>query len=88
MQINIERSFLKDIKKLKDEKTKRKLKEILIQLEELEEFVCIPQMKKLKGFDFYYRIKLGDYRLGLSYHDQEITLIRFIHRKDIYKKFP
>ena len=45
-------------------------------------------IKKLKGHDNYYRLKISDYRLGFSYENGEINIIRFLHRKEIYKLFP
>jgi mRNA-degrading endonuclease RelE of RelBE toxin-antitoxin system len=36
-----------------------------------------------------YRIRLGDFRIGLEHvADNEIILIRFLHRKEIYKRWP
>ncbi|MBP1468695.1 type II toxin-antitoxin system RelE/ParE family toxin [Candidatus Chloroploca sp. M-50] len=38
--------------------------------------------------DPYYRIRIGDYRLGLFVEDDTITVVRFLHRRDIYRYFP
>ena len=43
---------------------------------------------KLSGYTDYYRIRIGEYRIGLKYSNKTITLVRFLHRKDIYKFFP
>lgn len=43
---------------------------------------------KLEGYKIAYRIKLGDYRIGVFIEDETIEFVRFVHRKDIYKKFP
>jgi mRNA interferase RelE/StbE len=49
----------------------------------------LSNVKKLTGFTNYYRIKLGDYRLGFEKIDHEtIRLLQFAHRKDIYNIFP
>lgn len=88
MNINFEKSFLKDIQKLKDKDVANKLKSIIEQIElssDLQNFVNI---KKMKGHNIYYRLKIGNYRLGFSYENNQIDLIRFLHRKDIYKLFP
>jgi len=42
----------------------------------------------VKGFPGYFRIRVGDYRLGFSFHNDTVTLIRFLHRKEIYRYFP
>jgi mRNA interferase RelE/StbE len=48
----------------------------------------IGNLEKLKGFNNEYRIKIGDYRIGLIIENKKVTFIRFLHRKDIYKYFP
>lgn len=88
MTLNYEKSFFKDIQKLNDKKVASKLKSFLVSLEEKESFQDIPNIKKMKGFGIYYRLKIGDYRLGFSYENNTVDIIRFLHRKDIYKLFP
>jgi mRNA interferase RelE/StbE len=36
----------------------------------------------------YYRIRIGEYRLGIAAEDDEATLLRFLHRSEIYQFFP
>ena len=48
----------------------------------------IPNLKKLKGFEDAYRIRISDYRIGLFIIDNTTVFARFLHRKDIYKFFP
>ncbi len=46
-------------------------------------------MKKMEGHKKFYRIRIGDYRIGIEL--EEDTTLRFIiiaDRKEIYKKFP
>ncbi|MGA1264796.1 MAG: type II toxin-antitoxin system RelE family toxin, partial [Prochlorothrix sp.] len=53
-----------------------------------------PNLLKLKGYDTYYRIRVGDYRIGLEVLHQsdsgnlEIVFVRVLHRKEIYRYFP
>jgi mRNA interferase RelE/StbE len=44
---------------------------------------------KLTGYKKYYKIRLGDYRIGLEkINSTKIRLIIIANRKDIYKIFP
>jgi len=88
MLLKYERSFLKDIQKLQDKKIAKKLQTLFETFEQEENLQSIPNIKKLKGYDTYYRVKIGSYRLGFSFEDNQIDIIRFLHRKDIYKLFP
>jgi len=48
----------------------------------------ITNLKKLKGKGGYYRIRLGNYRIGIKIEDDLVVFIRALHRKDIYRYFP
>lgn len=46
--------------------------------------------QKLSGYQTYYKIRVGDYRIGL-YIDTNERLVEFqrvLHRREIYRKFP
>ncbi len=45
-------------------------------------------MKKMQGYDTLYRIRLGDYRIGIEIVADQVILVRFLHRKDIDRYFP
>ncbi len=55
---------------------------------EAEALAEINNLKKMQGYDSFYRIRLGEYRLGIEVFESEIIFVRFLHRKDIYKFFP
>jgi mRNA interferase RelE/StbE len=42
----------------------------------------------LQDHEHTYRIRVGDYRIGIYYDSDEVQLMRFLHRKEIYRKFP
>lgn len=48
----------------------------------------IKNIKKMEKGDNYYRIRIGDFRLGLKIDQKEAIFIRLLNRKDIYKFFP
>jgi len=49
----------------------------------------MPHVKKIEGYKSYYRIKIGDNQLGMeAVSNKEVILLRFLHRKDIYRYFP
>ena len=45
---------------------------------------------KMVGYKTYYKIRVGDYRVGLHIDRQNriIKFMRVLHRKEIYRKFP
>jgi len=88
MKVVYLRSFLNDIKKIKDQSLKSKVKAVLENLENAETLENLPNIKKLKGYSTVYRTRLGDYRIGFYKNDEKIEVARFLKRDDIYKVFP
>lgn len=46
-------------------------------------------LKKLsEGSGEYYRLRVGDYRIGLEVEDEVVVFVRCLHRRDVYRYFP
>ena len=88
MKIVFLKSFLKDIKKIKDPKTARKIKELILKLKIADSLEELKSVKKMKGYSIAFRIKLGNYRMGIYKESGHIELARFLKREDIYQVFP
>ena len=88
MKIKFESRFEKDLRKIKDKKVLSELKQIIIQCKTTANLSEINHIKKLQGYDTFYRIRLGNYRIGIELSEDTIIFTRFLHRKDIYKFFP
>ena len=89
MIVEFDKSFEKALKPIHDHNVLRKLKRIIIQIENSPSLIQLPNIIKLTGFSHYYRIRIGYYRVGIELINK--TKVRFIviaHRKDIYKIFP
>lgn len=61
---------------------------ILTALEKAKDLSEIKDLKKLEGYKFYYRIRIGDYRIGMREQKPQIIVMCILHRGAIYKKFP
>ena len=88
MKVEFLSKFSKDIDKISSKSTKKRVIELIQQLEQSSDLNEIKSIKKLVGFSNAYRIRLGDYRVGLFLDNDVVTLARILHRKDIYKLFP
>ncbi len=89
MNIRVEKSFDRDVNKIRDRILLKKLRDIIYRIEKAESILDVPQTKKIRGYDSFYRIRIGDYRLGMeTLSSEEVVLVRFLHRKDIYRYFP
>ena len=89
MIVKTDKSFQKDVGKVNDAKLKQTLFEVIENIQKAENLSSISNLKKLTGFKDCYRIKVGNYRIGLqSTKDHEIILIRFLDWKEIYRRWP
>jgi mRNA interferase RelE/StbE len=88
MKTAFKKSFLKEVKKNTDKKLKDSIADVIEQVEAAENLSQVKNLKKLEGFDIYYRIRIGNYRVGLQIKDNLAYFIMFDHRKDIYRNFP
>ncbi len=88
MELEFHDSFGKDIDKIKDKRAKNDCFDLIDKMKKLDSLASLPAVKKLTGFKYFYRIRIGDYRVGIEYRNSKVIFKRFLHRKDIYKYFP
>ena len=67
---------------------KKRLLKLIEMLKTIDSLSELQNIKKIEGYDNYYRLRVGDYRLGLKLSGNTVELIRFLHRRDIYRRFP
>ena len=88
MRIKIRKSFGKDIDKITDKKLLQKIITTIQEIENSENIQDVNNVKKMKGKANAFRIRLGQYRIGMFCINNEVELVRILQRKDIYKYFP
>ena len=88
MKVRVDKSFEKDVKKIKGKKLFTRIADTIEQVQTAINTDEIKNIKKLKGSNSYYRIRIGSYRIGISIEGDKVDFIRFLPRKDIYKYFP
>jgi mRNA interferase RelE/StbE len=88
MNVRFEAKFAKDLKQVSDGRLLKAVKELVLACKEAESLAAISQVKKLKGHDTFYRVRIGDYRIGLELAEDGLIFVRCLHRKEIYRYFP
>ncbi|MGC9395738.1 MAG: type II toxin-antitoxin system RelE family toxin [Anaerolineae bacterium] len=88
MKVIFKNSFLKDLRRIKERALAMRVKEVIESIEQAPTLQEVTNLKQLKGSTGYYRIRVGDYRIGLRLDGETITLVRFLHRKEVYRYFP
>jgi mRNA interferase RelE/StbE len=80
-------SFTRDLKKIKDRALLDRIKQAIERVEVAQDLNQIEDLAKLSGASGYYRIRIGDYRLGIALHGNEVEFVRCLHRREIYRYF-
>ncbi|MDZ4824782.1 MAG: type II toxin-antitoxin system RelE/ParE family toxin [Flavobacteriales bacterium] len=88
MKTSSARRFEKDLEDILDSKLLLKIAFLLEGVEQAKIFSQIKNTKQLKGAKDFYRIRIGHYRIGFLYRNNEIVFLRFGHRQDFYNLFP
>jgi mRNA interferase RelE/StbE len=88
MKTQFKASFLKAIKKIEDIQLKADIAHAILNVESAKNIKQITNIKKLKGYKQYYRIRIGNYRIGIKIESDTIFFVDIDHRKSIYRIFP
>ena len=88
MTVLFERSFAKDIRILREHSLRTAIQKTIASVKESHSLNAMPQCKKLRGYENVYRLRCGDYRIGITLEGDEVTFVRCLHRKELYKYFP
>jgi len=88
LKVEFKKSFVKDLERVRDKSLKERVRQTIERVEEAQTLQEIGNVKRLRGGERYYRIRVGDYRLGLMLEGDTVIFVRFLHRKDVYRYFP
>ena len=83
-------AFLRDLKKLKKQKSvyDRVYALTFDTLPESSSLNELSGVKAMSGYPDHYRIRLGQYRVGVVYDGETLDVMRVLHRRDFYRYFP
>jgi mRNA interferase RelE/StbE len=88
VNVSFRSSFARDLNRITDKSLLRRVREAIDNVEQAQSINDLPNLKKLKSNKNYYRLRIGDYRIGLALEDDALVFVRFLNRKEIYRYFP
>jgi mRNA-degrading endonuclease RelE of RelBE toxin-antitoxin system len=89
MKTNYLPTFIKDIKGLKSTSSYSAIKNLVFtDILAVQNLKDISNLKKLKGDDNAYRIRVGNYRIGFFLEGDTMIFTRILHRREFYRYFP
>ena len=88
MKVGFKASFAKDLQNIIEKSILKRIQETIEHVEQAQSLQDITNLKKLKGGSNYYRIRVGEYRVGIIVEGDEVSFVRCLNRKEIYRYFP
>ena len=88
MKTAFRESFDADLAAITDVALLKRIKSVIEQVEAARNFSQVANLKRLQARGKYYRIRIGDHRLGLVFERGAVTFVRCLNRKEIYRYFP
>lgn len=88
-KVEYTKRFLKELAKLPQPIQERVEAIVFEELECVNPF-DLGYVEKMQGYSDKYKLRVGDYRVGLTVEKRAQTLVceRVVHRQKIYKVFP
>ena len=88
MKTEFLKQFIRDTDKLSVQSIRNEVIKAIKNVEDSASPAGIRGLKKLSGYKNAFRIKIGDYRIGVFIEKNNVEFARVVHRKEIYKVFP
>jgi len=88
MQIKIHKRFLQELALLPLKDRQKIEKFVFEQSSSFRSLHEIKGLSKLRGYHNYFRLRFGNYRVGIRFENNTLTFERVLHRKDLYKYYP
>ena len=88
MELEQRSSFNRDLRRLRNRNILKRLRQKIEELEQASAITDISGVKKLQSVSNIFRIRIGHHRLTIAIERNKVELIRFRHRRDIYRSFP
>jgi mRNA interferase RelE/StbE len=88
LKVRFKASFATDLRALKDRPILDRIKATIATVESAESLLELSNLKKLRGGGAYYRVRVGDYRVGIAFEEDTVVFVRVLHRREVYRYFP
>lgn len=88
MRLAFRKSFERDLKRISDPVVLRRVRQSIEQVEAADDMSRVRGARRLSGSGSFYRIRIGEYRIGLAVEASDVEFVRVLHRRDVYRYFP
>jgi len=88
LKVEYPKKFLKDLARIPSQTRVHIEHFVFEELPSLDSINQVGKIEQMKGYSEYFKIRFGNYRIGLKLEADKVILKRVLHRKEIYRYFP
>jgi mRNA interferase RelE/StbE len=88
VKVRFRTSFARDLEAIHDRAVVRRVHQAIEAVEKAGSLKEVSGVTKLAGTSEFYRVRIGEYRIGLAIEGGEVEFVRCLHRREIYRHFP
>ena len=88
MEVRFDAGFYRDFRQIRDADLRRRVGRVIENVEAASIPSEISGLRRMGAIGRFYRIRVGQYRVGVKIEGETVTLLRFGHRREIYRSFP
>ena len=88
MEIRFRPRFNRELRRTRNPNLRRRVEHATEDVKTASAVSEISGIRRLSASGNFYRIRVGDYRIGVEVEDDVVILARFGHRREFYRSFP
>ena len=88
MQVEFAPRFTRDLRQVRSADLHRQVADKIRELEAADNLLEVSGVSRMTAPGRFYRIRIGNHRLGFTMEGEVVVLLRFLPRDQIYRYFP
>ena len=88
MKVEFSNNFTRDLRRIQNQSIRERIEKAIEQIERVDNLTEASNIQKLSGGENCFRVRVGNYRLGIQLDKDTVVFVRCLPRRDIYRHFP
>ncbi len=88
MEIRYHNQFNRDLRRLSNPSLAARVEQVIEELKAASTISDVRGVRRMTSAGEHYRIRIREYRLGITMDSETVILRRFLPRGEIYRYFP
>jgi mRNA interferase RelE/StbE len=88
VNIKYQKRFLKELARIPSKRREQIEQFVFEEVLGMDSLFESAKVEQMTGYPGFYKVRFGDYRIGIRIKDDTVSFERALHRKDIYRFFP